>query len=328
MNSVSSVASLFTASPLAASTNPLERASGAPQSASDGAATLFDASLDPRAARLLALGEGGAQRAQQARRVGELINEARSIVDRARYSASTAATVVGTAPDLAPSTRIDIGQGATVTVSDGDTTAVYTHAAGNTVEDFIAAINDTANLDVTVSLTENKQLRLEATGRNAITVGGSADDEELASLGLGRATTVGSANLQRQELARAFDAVRERIDAVGLATGDGAITAERLGIARVSAGGFQSDADLGAARTEVDRAEKSLAERFPARPDASRAAFTRAAVEVLSGGTDDLALAERDEASALGLARDVRSQLAATRRSLADGAAAQVLRLF
>jgi hypothetical protein len=49
---------------------------------------------------------------------------------------------------------------------------------------------------------------------------------------------------------------------------------------------------------------------------------------VLAGGSGDLALTERDEASAVALARDVRSELAASRRSIADGTAVQVLRLF
>jgi hypothetical protein len=329
MTAISSNSALSALRPFAASTLslPLSQASGARRSGSEDPASLFGGALDPRAAKLMALTAAGPPKVQQATRVSELINEARAVADRARYSARTNATITGTEPDVSASTKIEMDPGDSITVSDGTGTASYIHSGG-TVEDFLAAVNSMQDLDVTASVSPEKWLRLEATGLNPVTVGGSADDEELARIGLAAGTAVGSANLQRQDLARAFDAIRAKIDAAALDAGDGPITADSLGIRSASGAGFQSDDDIAAALADLDKADKALAERFAPRPDAARAAFPRAAAEVLSGGSSDLALADRDEASAIELARDLRAQLAGNRRSITEGAAVQVLRLF
>jgi hypothetical protein len=314
-------------SPLASAANPPFRSSQRQSRAGDPATLFASFLLDPRAARLNTLADAAsrAQEVDRARQVERLIDDARGLAERARHSASTVAQVTGTAPNMTSEARIEIDQDAVITVSDGETTAAYVHAAGNDVQDFLDAVNGTADLKIKASLTSDRWLRLEATDANPITVGGSADADELASIGLAAGTTVGSVNGARRELARAFDLLREQIDAVALRAG-APLTAEGLGIRRASGGGFQSDADVTAFLDDLEAAGKRIAEEFPAaRSVTSQAAFARAAREVLTGGDD---AEERDESGALGLARQVRAQFAATSHALAGPAAAQALRLF
>jgi hypothetical protein len=104
---------------------------------------------------------------------------------------------------------------------------------------------------------------------------------------------------------------------------------ENLRIRRASeSGNFQSDADIAASLADLDAAEKRVTEEFPdSRSATPETEFAKAAVDLLTGG-NDVAIEDHDENSALGLARQVRSQFAATSHSLAGSAAVQVLRLF
>jgi hypothetical protein len=331
MATVTSIATqLFAQSPIARATNAH---ADQRQSVAGDPATLFASStLDPGAARLNALADAAsnAQKANQAAQIKRLINDARTLADQALYSASTVAKVTGTATNLTPVVDIEMDHGDTITFSDGQTTATYIHAAGYEVQDFIDAVNNTANLNVKASLSDEGRLRLEATGVNGITVGGSADAEELASIGLAAGATVGSVNTGRQELARAFDSIRDQIDAVKLSSRSGApVTAESLGIRRATgSGNFQSDADITAFLADLEAAGRKLTAEFPdSRSATAETEFTKAAVDLLTGG-NDLTIKDQDENGALGLARQVRSQFTATPHSLAGAAAVQVLRLF
>jgi hypothetical protein len=314
------------------SSTGVQQTRGRETSAFAGPATLFASStLGMRAAQLNALADE-AGTAQQARQVKSLINEARTVADRAQYAASSAAKVTGTAANLTPIVEIKADHGDTITVSDGHTTATYTHSSGFDVQDFIDTVNNTTNLDVKASLTADKRLQLEATGVNSITVGGSADAEELASIGLRAETATGHVNAERQDLARAFDGIRDKIDAVKLEADGAPVTAASLGIPRASAGGgnFQSNAEITAALAQLDGAEKTIAEKFPAgRAPADRESFTSSAINVLSDGAHDLALAQPSESDALRLAAQTRTQLAGWRPSSIVGKPGEpLLRLF
>jgi hypothetical protein len=237
-----------------------------------GPATLFAASaLGLRTAQLNALADEAGP-SQQVRQVKSLLNEARTVADRARYEASAVAKVTGTAANLTP----------------------------------VVAIK----------------------ADHSITVGGSADAEELASIGLSAGTTTGNVNAGRRDLAREFNAIRDGIDAVKLESDGSPVTAASLGIERVG-GDFQSDFEVATALSHLDRAESTIEKSFPDRSIADRERFTRAAIELLSSGAQNLALAEPSEADALQLAGHTRTQLSDWRTpSIVGKPGEPLLRLF
>jgi hypothetical protein len=270
---------------------------------------------------VLADEDGSARKIHQAKQVQNLFDEARSLAERALSSSTTVATLTGSAPYLTSRDDIRIGHGDSITVSDGHTTATYVHTSGFDVQHFLDTVNNTPGLKVKASLTADRRLRLEATGANGITIGGTADEDELATIGLSAGTTVPSVNTKRQELARAFDAVRDQIDAVKLdaATGDASspITARSLGIRRVASEGdgeFQTDSEITAVLADLDRADKTLANKVPAatssRLPEPRDSFVRSAIDLLTGPASDLALTDTSESDALNLATHARGQLA------------------
>ena len=118
-----------------------------------------------------------------------LIKNTRSLAYQALNSASTLAEVTGNVTGLTGATAISMDNGDTITVSDGTTTATYTHAGGQDVQDFLDAVNNTANLNVEASLTSDGRIQLEATGVNNVTIGGSASVGELSAIGLAAGTT-------------------------------------------------------------------------------------------------------------------------------------------
>jgi hypothetical protein len=300
------------------------------------AATLFSSSaLSRRAAALNALMDDAGRSAQsqrQVRRITQLIDAARTTADQALHAASTVAKVGGTVPGLTGAVDIALDHGDTITVSDGHATATYIHAGGNKVADFLASVNDANGLNVEASLDADGWLRLEATGVSSITVGGSADAEELASIGLAAGTTSGSVNERRQDLARAFDAIRAEIDAVQLESNGSFVTAESLGIRRTASGdggNFQSTGEITAALADLERAEATLKEKFPASQSSGDANVTRPVLELLTGDANDLAHADTGEDDANALAQQLREQVRQLRtQSFAGHPGAQVLRLF
>ncbi|MBI4273150.1 MAG: hypothetical protein HY659_00425, partial [Rhizobiales bacterium] len=239
-----------------------------------------------------------------------------------------------------------IASGKIITVSDGEKTAVYTHAAANRIEDFIDAINGTPGLKVKASLTSDGRLRLDATSINSIVIGGTADATELASIGLTATTLVGRLNTRRFALAKEYDSIRERIDAVTLKTEipqanaaigakpapDGApITAASLGIARasyISDGDFQSNAVIEAARADLAAAADKLAAlTAPAGGDSARAAhaeaLARSVLDFFTDASRDPVISSAD--AALQLARDLGVSFARTPFSIINTARAPTL---
>jgi flagellin-like hook-associated protein FlgL len=291
----------------------------------------------------------------------KLVSAARDLAYEALGSASTLAKVTGNATGLTAGTAITMDNGDTVTVSDGTTTATYTHAGGNDIQDFLDAVNNTANLKVDAALVDGR-VQLTATTTNSITIAGSASAGELSAIGLTAGTTNGATNTTRQTLAQEFDEIRAQIDQLAqdagfngrnlLAgsnltvkfneTGDAAltvngatVTAASLGVdSAVSTGGnFQYDADINAFLADLDAASTALKAKATAYGSdaamvSAREEFGRAMVDLLTTGADQLVLADTNEESAKLLALQAHQQLAATSLSLASRADSSVLRLF
>jgi flagellin-like hook-associated protein FlgL len=338
-------------------------------SAADNPASFFTASaLSARAAALNVVLDdvGSAKKVLEAASTGigamqKLVSAARDLAYEALGSASTLAKVTGNATGLTAGTAITMDNGDTVTVSDGTTTATYTHAGGNDIQDFLDAVNNTANLKVDAALVDGR-VQLTATTTNSITIAGSASAGELSAIGLTAGTTNGATNTTRQTLAQEFDEIRAQIDQLAqdagfngrnlLAgsnltvkfneTGDAAltvngatVTAASLGVdSAVSTGGnFQYDADINAFLADLDAASTALKAKATAYGSdaamvSAREEFGRAMVDLLTTGADQLVLADTNEESAKLLALQAHQQLAATSLSLASRADSSVLRLF
>lgn len=273
-----------------------------------------------------------------------LIDNARNLADVARLSTNSLASIVGTEKDLTAVAKLGIAQGKTVTVSDGNKTATYIHSAGNGIEDFVDTINSTAGLKVRASLDADGRLHLDAASINSITIGGSADAAELSNIGLASTTVVGSFNVRRFALAKEYDSIRNKIDAVALkttgkpagtsnakpATGSEPVTAASLGLDRASYipdGDFQSAAAVAAALADLAAAPEKLATlTSPAdRPLAARGeASTRSVLDFFIDEPSDPAGGTAN--AMLQMARDLRTGFASTPFAIATSAHRPTLR--
>jgi flagellin len=337
---------------------------------SDGPAAYFTASaLSARAAALNSVldGIGGGKKVIEAANAGiegiqSLIKNARSLAYQALTSASTLAKVTGTVNGLTGATAISMDDGDTITVSDGTTTATYTHAGGKDVQDFIDEVNNTANLDVEARLTSDGRIEFEATGVNSVTIAGSASAGELNAIGLAAGTTTSSTNSLRQALAQQFDTIRTQINELAgdasyngqnllagstvsitlnetggaAATVSGTqVTALSLGIASASSAGgnFQFDDDIEDFIADLDVASAQL-QQMSSTYSAElsvvsvREDFTKAMANLLTDGAERLVGADMDYEGAMLLALKTRRDLAATTLSLAAEAEKTTLRLF
>ena len=290
-----------------------------------------------------------------------LIGTARDLAYNALNSASTLAEVTGSATGLTAATPIAMDIGDTITISDGTTTATYTHADGNDIQDFLDAVNNQAGLQVDAALVDGR-IKLSATSTNSIVIGGTASAGELSAVGLTAGTTAGSTNAQRQALAQEFDAIRTQISDLAKDAGfngqnllggstltvrfnetgsstltvtGSTVTAASLGInsAVTTGGNFQNDADINTFLTQLDAASKTLEAKAASYDSsaalvATREDFARSAADLLTTGADNLVLADINEEAANLLALRTRQQLAATSLSLMSRAETNVLRLF
>ncbi len=335
---------------------------------SEGPAAYFTASaLNARAAALNSVldGIGGGKKVIEAANAGiegiqSLIKNARSLAYQALNSASTLAEVTGTVNGLTGATAISMDNGDTITVSDGTTTATYTHADGQDVQDFIDQVNNTANLEVEARLTADGRIELEATGVNSVTIAGSASAGELSAIGLSAGTTTSSTNSLRQSLAQQFDSIRTQINELAsdagyngqnllagstvsitliggaAATVSGTqVTASSLGIASASSAGgnFQFDGDIEDFIADLDVASAQL-QQMSSTYSAElsvvsvREDFTKEMANLLTDGAERLVAADMDYEGAMLLALKTRRDLAATSLSLAAEADKTALRLF
>jgi flagellin-like hook-associated protein FlgL len=339
--------------------------------AAEGPAAFFTASaLNARAAALNSVVDdiGIGKKTLEAASNGidsmqALIKNARSLAYEALNSASTLAKVTGSVTGLSGATAITMDDSDTVTVSDGaGHTATYTHTGGNDVQDFLDAVNNTADLQVEASLTSDGRIQLQATGVNNVTVGGSASGGELSAIGLTAGTTTSTTNTLRQSLAQEFDSIRSQIDAIAADSGfsgqnllgggvltitlnetgsskvtvaGATVTASSLGIATAggSGGNFQFDGDIQGFIADLDAASaslKSTASSYGAKlaTVAVREDFSKSMSSLLSTGAGNLVNADMDYEGAMLLALQARRELAATSLSLAADADKTALRLF
>jgi flagellin-like hook-associated protein FlgL len=343
----------------------------------DPAAFFTASSLNARAASLNALMDGinGAQKTIEAANTGiaaikSLLNSAKSLANQALASPDTLVEIAGTNTiALTAATQIASTAGSAtlfkagdeVTVDDGTTTATYTAADGDTVQDVLDAINNTANLKVDASLNSSGQIVLTATDTVDVTVAATLTGAGTLNgvAGLTAATTEFEVNTTRQSYAQQFDAVREQIDqAVQDAgyngtnllasdnltvtfnetgtskltlTGD-AFTATDLGVA-ASVGDFQLDSAIDAAIDAVTAAVTELEAKATVFSSNSaivdtRQEFTESLAATLTAGADRLVATDLDEDSAVLLALQTRQQLISTMLSLNSENTQNSLRMF
>jgi flagellin-like hook-associated protein FlgL len=290
----------------------------------------------------------------------KLVQSAQAIAQQAQQSTATTAKVTGSVSGLTGASSFSFTATKTITVSDGTTTATLTLGATNTVQDFLDAVNNTANLDVKAELSTDGKILLEATGTNTIVVGGTAVAAEKAQFGLVDGTTAaGTLNATRTSLATQYDNLRTQIDqlaadsgynGVNLLNGDGlkvvfnengtssqsvtgvTFNATGLGIG-VSTNSFQTDKDIADAMADLSSALSTLRSQASAFGSSlsvvqTRQDFTKSMISTLTVGADNLVLADSNEEGANLLALQTRQQLSSTALSLAAQADQNVLRLF
>jgi len=291
----------------------------------------------------------------------KLVQSAQAIANQALQSASTTASVTGSVAGLTATTDISaVTATKTITVSDGTTTATYTAAAADTVQDFLDAVNNTANIEVRASLDAGGHVKLEATGTTTIVIAGTGSAADLSVLGLTAATTAaGTLNDSRTSLASQFDDIRTQIDnlaadsgynGVNLLNGDSlTVTFNETGTSTQSISGvtfdssglgvsaatndFQTDLDISDALTNLTAALGTLRAQAVSFGSSlsvvqTRQDFTKAMVNTLQTGADNLILADTNEEGANMLALQTRQSLSTTALSLAAQASQNVLRLF
>jgi flagellin-like hook-associated protein FlgL len=291
----------------------------------------------------------------------KLVQSAQAITQQAQQSAATTAKFTGSVSGLTATTAFAATAAKTITVGDGTTTATFTLAAtGNTVQGLIDAVNNTASLKIKAELSTDGKILLEATGTNTIVLSGDASAAEKLQFGFADGTTAaGTLNTSRSSLATQFDSVRTQIDqlagdsgynGVNLLYGDGlkvvlnekgtsslSITGVKydsagLGVT-ASSNSFQTDKDIGDAVTNLSAALtklRSQASNFGSSLSVVqiRQDFTKAMVNTLQTGADNLVLADSNEEGANMLALQTRQSLSTTALSLAAQASQSVLRLF
>lgn len=253
--------------------------------------------------------------------------------------------------------------GDTVTVSDGTTTATYTASAGDTVQTFLDAINNTTGLDVTASLDASGQIKLAADTNVDVTVGGSVSGAGGGTLtdiiGLTAATTSYTPDSTRQSLAAQYDALVTQIDlaaqdagfnGINLLTGSSLsvtlnetgtssvtingtdLTSSGLGVA-ASTNGFQANTNIDTALANINNASTTLeatATTFGSMGSVMQARmdFNSAMINTLNDGASALTANDPNEDSAKLLALQTRQQIATTTLSLTQDANNTALQLF
>ena len=293
--------------------------------------------------------------------ISKLVQNAQALAQQAQLSPPTTATYTGAVSGLTLGSAFAATAGNTITVNDGTTTATFTLAAsGNTVQQLLNAINNTAGLKVKAELNVAGQVQLEATGTNTVVIGGTATTAELASFGLVAGTTAaGTNNPTRTSLAAQYDALLTQIDQLAADSGFNGVnllngnslkvtyneagTSYQLvnGVYATSAGlgilpstnSFQTNTDIATVMTNLANALTTLrtqAATFGANLSViqGRQDFTKVTIDTLKTGADNLTLADTNEEGANLLALQTRQSLATTSLSLATQSDRNVLRLF
>jgi flagellin len=293
--------------------------------------------------------------------ITKLVQSAQAIVQQAQQSAASTAVDTGTVSGLTSATSFTVASGHTITISDGTTTATITSAGTVTVGAIISAVNGTSNLNVNAELSANGSLQLEATGANAITIGGTGiTGPELAQFGLTTgSSSTGTVNATRSSLATQYNQVLSQIDQLAsdsgfngvnllagqslqvvfnttrtssLALSGATFNSAGLGISQSSAN-FQTNTSLANAAGQLTASLSTLqnqAASFGTNLSVIqiRQSFTTATINTLQTGASNLTLADTNQEGANLLALQTRQSLAETALSLAAQSQNSVLRLF
>jgi flagellin-like hook-associated protein FlgL len=304
--------------------------------------------------------------------IQSLLTSARSLANQALLSTVSTTTVTGNySGTLTTGSQIASGTGSStrfragdvVTVNDGTTTATYTAVNGDTVEDFLDTINNTANLKIEASLNSNGDIEFVSTEAVNITIGATMNGAGGATLssviGHSAGTTTYTANATRTNLAAQFNSLRTQIDqaaqdagfnGVNLLAGSSlsltfnetgssqmtvtgsTITSTNLSLSG-SANNWQNDSDVNAALSAISNAIDSLeatAATFSSMATviSARSEFNSEMIDTLNTGADLLTANDSDADSAMLLALQTRQQIAATALAIVQDSQATALKLF
>jgi flagellin-like hook-associated protein FlgL len=289
----------------------------------------------------------------------KLVQNAQAIVQQAQQSAATTATYTGTVSGLTAASSFAVTTGNTITINDGTATTTITSAGTLTVQQILTAVNGGAAA-VKAELSSDGKILLEATGATSIVIGGTSTPGEKAQFGLvAGTTTAGSVNTTRTSLASQYDAIRTQIDqlaadsgfnGVNLLNGDSlkvvfnekntsslsisGVTYNSAGLGvSASSNLFQTNSDINTALGNLTSALNSLRSQAASFGSSLsvvqiRQDFTKATINTLQTGADNLTLADTNEEGANLLALQTRQQLSTTALSLAAQASNSVLKLF
>ena len=279
----------------------------------------------------------------------KLVQSAQAIANQAVQSASTTASVTGSVAGLTATTDISaITATKTITVNDGTTTATYTAAAADTVQDFLDAVNNTANLEVRASLDAGGHVKLEATGTTIYRhrrhglgggpVGSRLDGRDDRCWHAQRQPYVARRTVRRHPYPDRQPRCRLGYNGVNLLNGDSlTVTFNETGTSTQSISGvtfnaaglgvtastndFQTDLDVSDALDNLTAALGTLRAQAVSFGSSlsvvqTRQDFTKAMVNTLQTGADNLVLADTNEEGANMLALQTR-QSAVDHRSVA-----------
>jgi flagellin len=292
--------------------------------------------------------------------ITKLVQSAQAIVQQAQQSAASTAVNTGTVSGLTTASSFAVTSANTITISDGTSTATITSTGNVTVQQIINAVNTTPGLNINAELSANGSLQLEATGANAITIGGSSTAAEKAQFGLAAGTTAaGTLNATRTSLATQYNQVLSQIDQLAsdsgfngvnllagqslqvvfnvsrtssLALSGATFNSAGLGISQSTAN-FQTNTSLANASSQLTASLTTLqnqAASFGTNLSVIqiRQSFTSATINTLQTGASNLTLADTNQEGANLLALQTRQSLAETALSLAAQSQNSVLRLF
>jgi flagellin len=289
----------------------------------------------------------------------KLVQNAQAIVQQAQQSAATTATYTGTVSGLTAASSFSVTSANTITIGDGTATTTITSTGTLTVQQIINAVNGGAAA-VKAELSSDGKILLEATGATSVVIGGTSTAGEKAQYGLVAGTTsAGSVNSTRSSLASQYDAIRSQIDqlaadsgfnGVNLLNGDSlkvvfnekntsslsisGVTYNSAGLGvSASSNSFQTNSDINTALGNLTSALNSLRSQAASFGSSLsvvqiRQDFTKATINTLQTGADNLTLADTNEEGANLLALQTRQQLSTTALSLAAQASNSVLKLF
>jgi flagellin len=289
----------------------------------------------------------------------KLVQNAQAIVQQAQQSAATTATYTGTVSGLTAASSFSVTSANTITIGDGTATTTITSTGTLTVQQIISQVNAGAAA-VKAELSSDGKILLEATGATSVVIGGTSTAGEKAQYGLVAGTTAaGTVNSTRSSLASQYDAIRSQIDqlaadsgfnGVNLLNGDSlkvvfnekntsslsisGVTYNSAGLGvSASSNSFQTNSDINTALGNLTSALNSLRSQAASFGSSLsvvqiRQDFTKATINTLQTGADNLTLADTNEEGANLLALQTRQQLSTTALSLAAQASNSVLKLF